>query len=201
MQDTTNEPDDLLMAHLAAARRRIAARKSLRLTGLYGGSKVWMTAALSETTPGTVVVMCESLAAGEEFRDDLRLLVGAEQVFFFPHWDTIPYDAFSPNKELVGQRFAAMLALREGRCPILVTTAQAAIQGMIPPEVFDELCFSVEVGGRFPRGSLVQRLVSAGYVRVDLVEAPGSSASGGILLMSFHFRKCTPCGWISLMMI
>jgi transcription-repair coupling factor (superfamily II helicase) len=172
--------------------KRLSARRPLVLSGLRGGSKAWLLGALASRTPGPLVVLSESHRRAEELHHDLALFTGAEHVFHFPGWDTIPYDSFSPNKEVMAQRLLALQAVLEGRCPILVTTPQAMMQGMIPPSVLHDLSFPLRVGDAYPRRELVERLVSAGYARVDLVEAPGEFSARGEIVDVFPIQAEHP---------
>ena len=179
-QKATAEP--LIQTILERAQRRIAARLPLTLSGVRGGGKAWLIASLAERISAPLVVLSESFERAEELYQDVVFFAGEGRAFFFPNWDTIPYDSFSPNQETIALRFRALAALLEGRCPILVTTPAAMMQGMIPPESFREYCFAVRRGATYPRRELVERLLGAGYIRVDLVEAPGEfSARGDIV--------------------
>ncbi|MCZ6474210.1 MAG: transcription-repair coupling factor [SAR324 cluster bacterium] len=171
---------------------RIEARAPLVLSGLRGGGKAWLIAELAARTERPLVVLTESFHRAEALYHDLGCFAGAERVFHFPNWDTIPYDSFSPNKEIVAQRFGALAALLEGRCPILVVTPQAMMQAMMPVSVFQEVAFDLRTGRRYPRRGLVENLVQAGYVRVDLVEAPGEFSARGEIVDVFPINAGHP---------
>ena len=121
---------------------------------------------------GPLLVVCESLRRAEALAEDLAFFGGTRPVHLFPPWDTVPYDGFSPNKDVVAQRLQALAALLAGAAPLVVTTPQAWQQGMIPLGELRRLTFELRRGGRYPRADLIPRLSAAGYVRVDLVEAP-----------------------------
>ncbi len=182
----------LISPLLDDALARIATRKPLVLSGLRGGGKAWLIAALAGRVSRPLVVVTESFPRAEALHHDLALYAGAERAFHFPNWDTIPYDSFSPHKEIVAKRFLALAALLEGRCSILVTTPQAMMQGMIPSAVFQALSFDLRVGGRYPRAELVEKLVEAAYVRVDLVEAPGEFSARGEIVDVFPIHAEHP---------
>ena len=168
------------------AHTRIAKRLPLNLCGLRGSSKAWLLSALSRRISQPWVVICDSLGSAETLCEDLEFFGefsdAGSPALLFPHWDTVPYDSFSPNKEVMAQRFTALASLMDGSRTLLVTTRQAMMQGMMPPEVFRALRFEMRQGEVYPRGDLLKKLTAAGYVRVDLVEAPGEfSARGGIV--------------------
>ena len=81
------------------------------LQGLSGSSKALVLSMLSsqmasaEETTIPLVVVCESFDVAEVLLNDLYYYSGREGVHFFPFWDVLPYDNFSPHKGLVAQRF------------------------------------------------------------------------------------------------
>ena len=170
---------------LAEASGRIIAREPLILSGLRGGGRALLIAALAREAAAPLVVLCESFSRAEALHHDLQLFAGEDRVYHFPNWDTIPYDTFSPNKEIVAQRFLAFAALIEDRCPILVTTPQAMMQGMIPRQIFEAATFSLATGQRYSRAELLHNLLQAGYVRVDLTEGPGEFSARGEIVDIF----------------
>ena len=192
MQNNSPEPEPLISTILAEAATRISDRRPLVLSGLRGGGKAWLLAALARQVSAPLVVLCETFQRAEALHHDLVLFAGAEGAFHFPNWDTIPYDTFSPHKEIVAQRFVALAALAEGRCPILVTTPQAMMQCMIPPAAFASLTFRLKVGGRYPRRELLEQLLRGGYVRVDLVEGPGEFSARGEIVDVFPIHAEHP---------
>ena len=183
MMQPQNMPNSTLLDSLLdQARARLTGRRPLQITGLQAGAKAWLLATLARPWDGRMVVICDSLIRAETLCLELAFFDAGRPVLLFPHWDTVPYDSFSPNTETMAQRFAAMAALADGAPGLLVTTVQAWMQGMMPPHRFEELRFGLRVGERHPRTPLLERLVTAGYVRVDLVEAPGEfSARGDIV--------------------
>ncbi len=182
-----------------AARAGGPGGSAFTLSGVRGGARPWLVGALAERLSRPVVVVTDGLQVAEELHRDLETYGGAVRPLLFPHWDTIPFDGFSPNKDLISQRFQAILALldeREGAPAagtlVLVTTAQAFLQGMLDPAVLTSLRFTLQQGGRYARGVLVQRLIDAGYNRVDLVEAPGEFSVRGEIVDVFPIQEEHP---------
>ena len=164
---------------LTEALARIEGRRPLALHGLQAGGKAWLLTALADRFPAPLLVLCDSLRQAEALLEDLAFQGPARPVHLFPHWDTVPYDGCSPNKDLIAQRLQALSALLEGAAPIVVTTPQAWLQGMIPLDELRRHTFSLRRSERYPRAALLERLTAAGYVRVDLVEAAGEFSARG----------------------
>lgn len=156
--------------------------KSISLVGLRGGAKAYLSLDLLENLKKPLVVVAESFSRAEEIYQDALFFGGHERVFFFPDWDTAPYDLFSPNPDLMGLRLTALDALlKEDRSTpaLVVTTVSALMAGMIPPDVLTTNRFVLSVGEAYPRQAFITRLQSGGYVRVDMVEAVGEFSVRG----------------------
>ena len=154
------------LPQLAAAVKAVGRRAPLVLSGLGGSGMAWLAArlgaALAEgreaprpsTEEPCVVLVTESHESAERLQRDMAFFAAGAAVRYFPPWDTLPYDNFSPQEEFVAQRLESLAALLDGHCPFLVTTPQALLQGMIPPERLEALRFSL---GDFVRLADIQK--------------------------------------------
>ena len=121
----------------------------VELQGLSGSSKALVLSLLSlqmkqaaeKTIP--LVVVCESFDIAEVLLNDLYYYSGREGVHFFPFWDVLPYDNFSPHKGLVAQRFQTLGALLKGKVRILVTTPNGMMQRFLPRDTFQKNTISL----------------------------------------------------------
>ncbi|MDH5752348.1 MAG: transcription-repair coupling factor [Deltaproteobacteria bacterium] len=177
----------------------LSSRTPLAITGLQGGALAWCVSSLALRLEEKIVLVTHSVRRAEALAGDIAFflarvntgsaLPGAagagRPVTLFPQWDTVPYDGFSPNVEVAASRFGAMQALLAEGPAVVVTTPQAWMQGMMPLDVFSDLCFRVETGRAYPRRELLEALHRAGYVRVDLVESPGEYSVRGDILDVF----------------
>ncbi|HTK84531.1 MAG TPA: DEAD/DEAH box helicase, partial [Patescibacteria group bacterium] len=114
------------------------------------------------------------------FAPDVKVLV-------FPAWDCLPYDRVSPHGDIAAQRVAALSTLlkweaEQQRYPrILLTTAAAAVQRVMPRESLQNAVMHVKKGGRLDMKNLQKFLHANGYLRTDTVREAGEYAiRGGI---------------------
>ena len=160
----------------------------VELQGLAGSSKALVVSMLSkisgqspgETTP--VVVVCESFDIAEVLLHDIYYYFGREGVYFFPFWDVLPYDNFSPHKGLTAQRFQTLDALLNQQARILITTPNALMQCFLPRNDF--LKNTITLTNEFVGSpdEIGKQLLNSGYIQVDVVEELGEfSTHGGIL--------------------
>lgn len=110
--------------------------------------------------------------------DDLAALCGECELF--PARD-ISFYADEASREYERARTGVLAGLLRGECSLLVTTAPAAAEYTVPPEVLESRIFRVRAGEKLEPEELAHRLTLSGYEKVDRVENPGEfSRRGGI---------------------
>ncbi len=88
-----------------------------------------------------------------------------------------------------GKRARALYNIASGRAQAVVTTAEALMQILPPPEAVAQAAVTVEKNGRYRTDELTARLIAAGYTRVGHVDEPGRFAVRGDII-----DVCAPCG-------
>jgi transcription-repair coupling factor (superfamily II helicase) len=154
-------------------------------TGLSGSEKAYLVSKLYMTRKAPVVVIVPSAKEAEACLEDLRFFLKkpAPPVIYFPSYNILPYKYLAYHSTTAARRIGSLfrLVVDEER-PIVVTTALALLQKVIPKQ---ELCNYAElmmVGEEIDRDQLAEKLVSGGYVRSAIAEEPGDFCiRGGIL--------------------
>jgi len=170
----------------------------VELHGLAGSSKALVVSMLSKisghhsTESGPIVLVCESFSIAEVFLHDIYYFFGREGVYFFPFWDVLPYDNFSPHKALTAQRFQTLDALLSKKARILVTTSNALMQRFLPRNIFlkNTLTLTNESDGN-PE-EIGEQLLNSGYIKVDVVEEIGEFSTHGDILDVFPLNNEKP---------
>ncbi|HMR34184.1 MAG TPA: transcription-repair coupling factor [Geminicoccaceae bacterium] len=125
----------------------------------------------------------------------VRFFAPRVEIVKLPAWDCLPYDRISPNPELMAQRLEA-LAILAGppakRPRLILTSANALVQRVPPPEVVAAGSFSVRRGGKVSRDALIAWLERNGYRRSGTVVEQGEYAVRGGLLDLFPTGAATP---------
>lgn len=137
----------------------------------------------------TVLAVTATARDGEELAGDLADLVGADQVAFYPAWETLPHERLSPRSDTVGRRLAVLRRLAHPgpepgpTGPVRVVVAP--VRSVLQPQVkgLAELApVELGVGDDIGLETVVQALADAAYTRVDLVQRRGDFAvRGGIV--------------------
>ena len=88
-----------------------------------------------------------------------------------------------------GARARALYNMAVGVCDVVVTTAEALMQIVPPPELVKNAAVTFEVGKSIPTAELLGKLTAAGYTRVGHVDEPAQFAVRGDVV-----DVCAPCG-------
>ncbi|GLQ07280.1 transcription-repair coupling factor [Sneathiella chinensis] len=173
-----------LIDRLAATER---SADSFQLEAVPEGYDAYLLAAFARQASHDVlfvlredVRMAATEAALNFFDPDLEVLT-------FPAWDCLPYDRVSPNAEIVAHRMNTLSLLTRdwGRPRVVLTTVNALLQKVPPPDMVKTACFPIKVGDKFDPEDLKAFLVANGFSRIGSVMEPGEFAVRGGLIDIF----------------
>jgi len=132
-----------------------------------------------------ILLVTSTFREAEELTAAVSSLVGDDQVAYYPAWETLPHERLSPRSDTVGRRLAVVRRLAGHDPEPAPKIIVAPIRSVLQPQVkglANLRPVQLAVGSDIDLGQLSQELVSAAYVRVDLVERRGEFAvRGGIV--------------------
>ncbi len=168
---------DLTLAELL---ERLSAPR-LDLTGLPQGAAARTLGAMAPRMGPTLVLTGDSDQA-RRFAEDLRFFV-PEGVLYLPALDTTPFLDVAPDRRAAMDRLAVLFHLTHGLpWRFLVASAPALLRRVAPRAAVEARSRLVEVETELEREDLVALLTAGGYLRVPVVEDPGTFAvRGGIV--------------------
>ncbi|MGI8330602.1 transcription-repair coupling factor [Actinomadura scrupuli] len=149
-----------------------------------------LAAALGEgPVGGTVLAVTATGREAEDLTAALSSLLEPNAVAHFPAWETLPHERLSPRSDTVGQRLAVLRRLANpdpgdptsGPLQVVVTPVRGVLQPIVSG-LGDLEPVRLRAQDDADLDTTVERLVQAGYRRVDLVDKRGDLAvRGGIL--------------------
>ncbi|MBR9981084.1 MAG: transcription-repair coupling factor, partial [Desulfatitalea sp.] len=167
---------------LAGLERRA---KPADIVGLNDAASPYGVARLYRAHRWPMLVVVATVPEAERYVDELSLFLKDLEVsvLFFPPYHVSPFKALAYHNETAGRRIRTLYQMVEGfRAPLVVTTAGALMQQLIPKAELTGFAELVAAGEEVDRDSLVQKLVDGGYSRAALVEELGDfGVRGGIL--------------------
>ncbi len=194
-------PEDVLPTAQSGVEQLVARLKAGERTvdvlGLHGSARGLVLRQILSQALGPVVLVAADDDAADALERDVRFFLQGKSapadrpaVLRFQIDQVLPYDDFSPDRELELGRLRTLFLLAQlglgaklSAAPsVLVTTARGLLRKVIPRPVMDASAELLGKGSSIDRDDLAMRLIRLGYVRVPLVEDPGTFAvRGGVI--------------------
>ncbi len=112
--------------------------------------------------------------------EDLNLYI--PNVFYFPTKEVVFYNIDAISGDLRWERLKVIREMSKKSKKIIVASIESLAQKYIPFELYKEYTFKYSVSDTLNIDELNEKLIQAGYERVDVVEAKGQfSIRGGIM--------------------
>ncbi len=112
-----------------------------------------------------------------------------------PAWDCLPSTAYSPNDDVMARRLDALAAWRGRRPPrLVITTVNALLQKLPPPEVLRHGLFAAQVGERIDREQLLACLAATATGAAAQSSSPANTRCAAASSTSFRAAASSRCG-------
>ncbi len=134
----------------------------------------------------TIVVVADD-AAARQLVDTVPVFAPDVTPIWLPAWDCLPYDRASPAQPVLARRLAALarIAAPPVSAELLITTAAAITQRLLPKSRIAEATIRLAPGVAIARDALIASLIRAGFTRVETVTDAGDFAVRGGLVDLF----------------
>ncbi|ABO48661.1 transcription-repair coupling factor [Desulforamulus reducens MI-1] len=159
--------------------------------GLSGSQRSYLFAGLAHGWQSVLIVTPGETEAGT-LADDLATLLPEVSVQPFPVWQLLPYQVLAHSNEVLAQRLRVLEKLSTGKPTVVVTSVDALLRRLTPPEVFRCAKVKLSLGQQVDLEKLRFELVELGYTRVDLVEGRGQFSSRGGILDIYPMSEALP---------
>jgi len=174
----------------------------LDVTGVRGSAGAALVAAIARTR--RVVLVTGDTDAAKRLADDVGFFLddppGEEdgavtgQVFMFPTNDASPYADVNPDRRAAMARMSVLASLASGQAwSVLVVPVGALARKVVPKDAVLGHTSVIKADAEIDRDALAARLAEAGYLRVPIVEDPGTFAIRGSLLDVWSPSTESPC--------
>jgi transcription-repair coupling factor (superfamily II helicase) len=190
-------PEGVTAARLRDVVSRVESLGSGRVdvAGVRGCAGAAVVSALVRTAGRRVVLVTSDIEAARKLADDVAFWVrgaadaeAAEEaavgsVLVFAASESSPYADVNPDRRAGMSRMATLAHLAEGLpWSVLIVPAAALVRKVVPRAVVRTRTERIVAESELDRDALVARLTETGYLRVPVVEDPGSLAVRGALL-------------------
>jgi transcription-repair coupling factor (superfamily II helicase) len=198
-------PDGIVAARLrdVVARVKGLAGGRVDVAGARGSAPAALAAAIARAGR-RVVLVATDLEAARRTAEDVGFLVrgalddeaedtGEGDVLVFAGNESSPYADVNPDRPAAMSRMATLFHLAHDRSwSVLVVPASALTRRVPPRHELARRADRIVAEGEIDRDALIRSLSEAGYLRVPVVEDPGSFAVRGALLDVWSPSSDTP---------
>ncbi|MXX99051.1 MAG: transcription-repair coupling factor [Gammaproteobacteria bacterium] len=155
----------------------------LRWGELLGCSLAYEVASLYKQHESPLLLIADDTETANRLYHQLQFFIGGNSdLFLFPNYETLAYDQFSPDENILAKRLSILSRLSSKSCRICIVSVATLLQ-RLPPRTFLETNSRViSVGDQFNIEDFRSRLFSLGYTSVSQVQAYGEYAIRGSIV-------------------
>src|SRR5712692_9738199 len=145
------------------------------LTGITEAARPYVIAALASVLKQPLLVVLASETQASLVADTLKILVQQpDDVLYLPDRDALPFERLISDALTTQQRMNTQICLTErDRNPVVVCSARALTQPVIPPQELLASLYNLEPGQEVDLTLILEHLYNLGYEPVTEVEEPG----------------------------
>ncbi len=125
--------------------------------------------------------------------EDINSFFGEEVAAHYPARDFVLRPVEGVSHEYEHARLGLLARMLDGKCPIVVASAESALGRTLPPDILQERRIALHPGDTITTHHLCSLLVQAGYSRCDQVEGFCQFSLRGGILDFFPPHSQNPC--------
>ena len=130
-------------------------------THLYGSAGALAISAAAHQHGGPVVVIAEDTRSAERLEEEVRFFLSSNEslsLLPFPHWETLPYDNFSPHQDIISERLSTLYRLPALKRGILIVPVTTLMVRLPPPTFLESNALIVDGGQALALDRMRERL-------------------------------------------
>lgn len=136
---------------------------------------------------GVSLVVADSILHLSRIQRELEFFLSTEDipVYTLPDWETLPYDQFSPHREIISERLSTLYQILTSKKCIVLAAVQTLMHLLCPKDYILSRVFKVKVGDNVCLEALRERLSGINYDLVPQVESQGEYSVRGSIIDIF----------------
>lgn len=141
-----------------------------------------------------VVLLAEDSLNADRLARELAFYKSEKQTLFsLPDWETLPYDVFSPHRDIISERLTTLHRMRNPHHgDIFILTVNALVQRLCPADYITAHVILFKVGEKLNIDKLRNALQANGYSHVSQVMEHGEYSIRGSIIDLFPAGSKTP---------
>jgi transcription-repair coupling factor (superfamily II helicase) len=181
-KDSFFETEESASSIEALKEKVLSSNDDISLFGVKGSFKSYVIAQLIKRTKKQFLVIAPKQSEAETMYNDISFFLNSAPVHFFPCLDTLPYDKIIPQIEVTAKRMQTLSEILSKDVRCVVTSTKALQRKVISKDILKDEQELIMTGEEIEREKFLNKLISWGYSRVDIVEDPGDFAVRGNII-------------------
>ncbi|MCW8407899.1 transcription-repair coupling factor [Legionella sp. PATHC035] len=152
---------------------------------LHGSSLALALAEYCQQTPGIKLLIAQDNLSANQLQAELNFFLNPDspqELLFFPDWETLPYDQFSPHQDIISERLYTLSRIQQVTDAIVITSASTLMHRLCPPEFLNQYALMLKEGQKLDLTAFRNQLQQAGYHCVNKVLEHGEFALRGSII-------------------
>lgn len=151
-----------------------------------------LSSVISENKRPLLIIAPDSLYVSHLLEELEFFSQSSQGLLYFPDWETLPYDHFSPHQDIISERLAALHDIPLMQNGAIITTVSTLMHRLPPKNFLDGHSFLLKIGDKLNTDALRARLSEAGYHHVSQVREHGEFAIRGSIIDLYPMGSKTP---------
>lgn len=152
---------------------------------LHGSSLALALAEYCQQTSGIKLLIAKDNLSANQLQAELNFFLNPnspQELLFFPDWETLPYDQFSPHQDIISERLYALSRIQQVTDAIVITSASTLMHRLCPPEFLNQYALMLKEGQKLDLTAFRNQLQQSGYHCVNKVLEHGEFALRGSII-------------------
>jgi transcription-repair coupling factor (superfamily II helicase) len=183
------------MANLASLLYQPAPTKKQIWGQLSGSSLALALAEYCQNIPGIKLVIAPNGFSANQLQAELEFFLSpnhAQELVYFPDWETLPYDQFSPHQDIISERLHTLSSIQHLTNALIITSASTLMHRMCPLEFLNQHALMLNLGQKLDLNSFRNQLQYSGYHCVNKVLEHGEFALRGSIIDLYPMGSNVP---------
>lgn len=172
--------------------RKITDR--IKWTGLTGSAKSLAIAQAAKEHDGPLIVITQDTAQAYQLEKEILFFSDKKdlRVNLFPHWETLPYDHFSPHQDIVSKRLETLYLLSKKIAGVYLVPISTLLQRLAPVEYVGQHLLYLEKNQILDSTEFRRNLEKSGYLHVGQVMSHSEFSVRGAIIDLFPMGSDKP---------
>lgn len=153
---------------------------------LYGSSLALALTEYIKFKPGIKLIIAPDNYSAKQLMDEIEFFLKdtdpKHDLLFFPDWEILPYDHFSPHQSIISERLFTLSQLNHLKSAIIISSTSTLMHRLCPPSFISLYALILKEGQNLDVQAFRRQMQEAGYYPVSKVMEHGEYVIRGSII-------------------